>query len=297
MWILLKASTHCALCRTRPEPDHDPGNLAQEHEAWEYKILACKFLLVVCCSSDYWFRLVYKPCPKYPHAIIAKADLREPKSFSLESKSAELSIKFCFEPECRECEGGGIAHLIHRPCWNLLNQSTPSALSIYEVAQSLYPLFSVGDVIGEPRSLMDLMDTDIQDLDVVNPANALKLFLQLPTEIRSAIATDSRRSLMSSLLTVKKTLRLSTMMCCLDRTIAKCNGVKGSLWVQKTSILTSNTYQQSHLITLKGRRYVWQGSGDLGLQLGAMDLVQLVFSMITVPHLHGLEIRQMAGQV
>lgn len=85
-----------------------------------------------------------------------------------------------------------------------MNKSQISALSIYELARSIYPLFNVGDVFAdEHRTLMDLRDTDTQDLASTNAANGLKLFLKLPTEIRTMISAVSRPSLMSSLQTVR----------------------------------------------------------------------------------------------
>ncbi|KAH8587321.1 hypothetical protein B0O99DRAFT_401865 [Bisporella sp. PMI_857] len=83
---------------------------------------------------------------------------------------------------------------------------------------------------------MDLTVIDTQDLSSVqDSAIALKLFVQLPPEIRSIISTYFQPSLTSSLFTAKKTLLLDSAQC-LRRTVVERNNIVNSLWVRERSV-------------------------------------------------------------
>jgi hypothetical protein len=67
-----------------------------------------------------------------------------------------VPVEFCLEPECRHCEGGKTAHLVHVTCWKLVRKGrTPP--KIYGFARSTYPMFENENVPeGEYNMAVDL---------------------------------------------------------------------------------------------------------------------------------------------
>jgi hypothetical protein len=181
---------------------------------------------------------------KHPRIFTTQADFKSPGTFSapISAECGSFLIEFCLDSECGLCEGNKIAHIVHTPCWKLINTSRKrhSTAFIYEFARSSYPLFDIGDGCdSEHNTLMDFTKTIAEGLADTNLRYLLRRFLGLPPEIRSIISAHYPPSLLSSLLTVSKISPLDVAECRSGRTVIeyKYDAIIGSLWAAQTSIL------------------------------------------------------------
>jgi hypothetical protein len=142
--------------------------------------------------------------------VAIPADLTDADSFKTLSvifKSGQsLIIEFCLESPCK---GEKIAYLIHLSCWKMVNIliKKPSSLSIYEFAQSTYPLFEPKFIAegGDDCIATDFTKTVGGSSPQTEVGRLLSSLSLLPAEIRLAVSAQCTLNLLLSLLTVANT--------------------------------------------------------------------------------------------
>ncbi|KAH8804581.1 hypothetical protein F5884DRAFT_884180 [Xylogone sp. PMI_703] len=196
--ISFKCSLQCALCRARlPLPSRRVGFQAPHNTAWEYKLVA----LCEVGTSNIDTKI---------YTILADlADAYSWRQFYVTlSNGRSVILDFHYEVPCRLTRR---AHVIHLPCWKLINSLYPNTTSsfLYKYGQATYPMFDIDLICAVRDKFITAFTGIVTQCDIETElGQLLNRISQLPTEIQLSISEQCAPSLCFSLVTVAKKLSI-----------------------------------------------------------------------------------------
>ena len=170
-----------------------------------------------------------------------------------------MAIEFCLASECGSCKEGKVAYLVHRVCWRWIRQFNENctALSIYELARSTYPIYELRDAVdGEnSKAATDFPNSINKTQDDTGIGQGLRIFSRLPAEIRSMISALFVRNLSWYLFAGSETSSL--LLSTIDRSRSdviqlECNTLVETLYAKSISVWGSSYISSLSFNNAKG---------------------------------------------